>query len=213
MAAAVFRPRNAQLNIIPVSGTKKRNLLTSRPLGVGWSFEAQSVEVSFTTSAPFLEVTVLRRIFLLVFAGAFLMGALSLPAAAQTHNGCLSQPVKRFFPDQIGLGYFFVENAEPWAYYVKAWSYICPPPKAADETCPHCPSAGHPISLTTGTTYIEQIPRVPVLRHMFSTRSAISLGLPVRSLILSCIRHANSMPKPVSITIARDIKTRMRGVF
>ena len=48
-------------------------------------------------------------------------------------------------PPRIGPG--------TYTYLIWAWKATCPP---VDPPCPHCPTAGSPISLATGNTYIEQ---------------------------------------------------------
>lgn len=101
-----------------------------------------------------------KRILLIAFIFAVLQCAFGRQAAAQSYNGCLQTQVW-YFPDPIPTGwYYYGPYPGTYAYVIAAWSYTCAPPDPgpgpAKEPCPHCPSAGKPISLSTGTTYIEQ---------------------------------------------------------
>ena len=111
----------------------------------------------------------IRKVLFLMFACALLLGALSLPAAAQSnnYNGCMSPPALWYFPDPVPQGFsYYGPGQGNYSYYIASWSYKCPPAHADIETCPHCPSAGKPISLPTGTTYIEQTDvRIPGLAN------------------------------------------------
>jgi len=83
--------------------------------------------------------------FLVVFQCAF-----SAPAAAQTSDPCLATTTW-WFPLQIPPGWFYYSSYPgTYTYVIAAWK--CP----VDPPCPCPKTAGQPISLATGNTYIEQ---------------------------------------------------------
>ena len=103
-----------------------------------------------------MEVDVIKRICGVLFLSVVLQCAFCSPAAAQSYNGCLGLTTW-YFPDPIPAGWFYYgPYPGTYAYLIASWSYKCPPADGGKEPCPHCPSAGRPISLSTGTTVIEQ---------------------------------------------------------
>jgi YD repeat-containing protein len=90
---------------------------------------------------------------------AILLLAFHLPALAQLGPCQASQTWWQILDGPIPLGwYFYSLYPGTFAILIAAQKAGCPPPDAAPETraCPDCATAGHPISLATGNTFIEQ---------------------------------------------------------
>ncbi len=97
-------------------------------------------------------------------------------AAAQTPNPCLAVTLW-YFPDPILIGWVYYGPGQGnYSYNITAPLAACPPPDAPQETSPRCPFCGSPISLATGTTYIDESDlRIPGLGGGLSlTRTWIS---------------------------------------
>src|SRR6266480_1285584 len=140
-----------------------------------------------------MEVFVFLKRCLLVFAFVGTLCVLSPRAAAQSNNSCLAITTW-WFPLSIPTGWsYYGEYPGTYTYLIWAWNATCPPP-------PPCPcsiapggspahTAGSPISLATGNTYIEQKDiRIPglagglnLVRRWNSTwpasQSALQVGL------------------------------------
>jgi len=95
-----------------------------------------------------------------VLALAVFLCAFSSPAAAQS-NPCLTW--QTWWPSLDGplpIGWFFFSlYPGTYAISIAANRASCSPADAAPETraCPECALAGHPISLASGNTFIEQM--------------------------------------------------------
>ncbi len=83
--------------------------------------------------------------------------ALSIPLAGQSCTGKLALVRENFLSGQPALlsGCFYLAPSDiPFDYVVGCWYGSCPPP----DFCPTCnASAGSPINLTNGNTYIQQM--------------------------------------------------------
>jgi hypothetical protein len=102
------------------------------------------------------EVAVIKRMCGLLFVFVILQLGWSSPLKAQSSNPCLSTTLW-FFPLQIPTGWaYYGPYPAPYEYVIWAWNASCPPAAAGKETCPLCPKAAQPISLATGTTYVQQ---------------------------------------------------------
>jgi YD repeat-containing protein len=99
---------------------------------------------------------VIKKIILLIFMTVILQCAMSSGTAAQTINPCQAITTW-YFPDPVPLGWWIYGPGQgPYSYLIAAWKSGCPPPAAPAETCPTCPTAGSPISLATGNTFIKE---------------------------------------------------------
>jgi YD repeat-containing protein len=99
-----------------------------------------------------------RRCVLVLGLGV-LSCVLSPGAGAQTPTSCLN--ITTWWPDWPMLPGWFFYSSYPgtFVFAIASWKSTCPPPAAASETRPMCPTkaaAGRPICLSTGNTYIEQ---------------------------------------------------------
>ena len=126
----------------------------------------------------------LKRCVLVLVLGLFSSVFSPGGAAAQTTNPCLALTTW-WFPLQIPPGWFYYQPYPgTYTYYIAAWK--CPPP---EPPCPCSLTAGSPIALATGNTYIEQKDiRIPglagglnLVRRWNSTwpasQSALQVGL------------------------------------
>jgi YD repeat-containing protein len=127
-----------------------------------------------------------------VLALVVLRCALSLPAAAQSYTDpCLATQTWWTANGPLYGWFWFSTYPGTYAFVIAAWKSSCAPPDAAAETCLACAiaAAGHPISLATGNTYIEETDvRVPGLSGGLTltrtwnsawpaTQSALQIGL------------------------------------
>ena len=101
-----------------------------------------------------------RKICSALFILVVLQCAVSVPLAAQCAGRLATQ--RWDWPLAIPQGWFYYSPSPiPWSFVIAQWSG-CPPPR----WCPKCSgaSAGSPINLTNGNTYIDQMDvRVPGL--------------------------------------------------
>ncbi len=103
----------------------------------------------------------IRRIVVLGLALAVLLGVSSVPAPAQS-NSCTGTVLFWFPAPPPPPGAYDCVTTGPWAGICTVRTNNCAPPKAADETaCAACAaaaaaSAGKPINLSNGNTYIIQ---------------------------------------------------------
>jgi YD repeat-containing protein len=117
-----------------------------------------------------------KRIVLAALVFVMAQYAFSSSAAAQTPNPCLDVILWNF-PDPILIGWVYYGPGQGnYSYNITAPLAACPPPDAPKETSPRCPFCGEPISLATGTTYIDESDlRIPGLGGGLSlTRTWIS---------------------------------------
>ncbi|PYU79254.1 MAG: hypothetical protein DMG50_24465 [Acidobacteria bacterium] len=108
-----------------------------------------------------MEAVVIKRICGILFVFVVLQCVQSSPAAAQGSNPCLATTTW-WYPDPIPAGWsYYGPYPGTYAYVIWAWKATCPP---IDPPCP-CSgaaggppplTAGSPISLATGNTFIEQ---------------------------------------------------------
>ena len=110
----------------------------------------------------------IRKVFVLVLVLIALTIAFVGSTSAQSGNSCVSYTTIAFVYVPQGF------SCVPWGYFVflqicKFQNTSCAPPTAPSQTCPTCPSAGHPISLATGNTFIQQTDlRIPGLGNGLS---------------------------------------------
>ncbi len=104
----------------------------------------------------------IKKILLRLLAIAIIACAVSFDVAAQCPGRLATQ--RWDWPLPIPQGWFYYSPSPiPWSYVIAQWS-SCPPPR----WCPTCnkdvETAGNPINLTNGNTYIQQMDvRVPGL--------------------------------------------------
>jgi hypothetical protein len=93
---------------------------------------------------------VIQKTALLLLMCFRVHAVLSAPAAAQIPPSCLVRDTWWTTDGPIPIGYFYYSDYPgTFAYVIAAME--CPPP------CPGCQaSAGHPIALATGDTYINE---------------------------------------------------------
>jgi YD repeat-containing protein len=101
----------------------------------------------------------IRKLCGLLFILGVLQSTFSIPSAGQSCTGKLSITRINFLssPGTGAPGCFWMAASDiPFDYVVGCWSGSCPPP----SWCPTCgqggATAGHPINLTNGNTYIQQ---------------------------------------------------------
>jgi len=140
-----------------------------------------------------MDVFVFLKRCLLVFAFVGTLCVFSPGAAAQSNNSCLAITTW-WFPLSIPTGWsYYGEYPGTYTYLIWAFNATCPPPPPCP--CSSAPggapahTAGTPISLATGNTYIEQKDvRIPglagglnLVRRWNSTwpasQSALQVGL------------------------------------
>ena len=97
---------------------------------------------------------------LLVFAFVGTLCVFSPGAVAQSNNSCLAITTW-WFPLSIPTGWsYYGEYPGTYTYLIWAWNATCPPPPpcpcSVAAGAPPLLTAGNPISLATGNTYIEQ---------------------------------------------------------
>jgi YD repeat-containing protein len=126
------------------------------------------------------------------FALLLLLCAWSAGAAAQSNPACVSY--QQYCPacGDPGIGFFKCVNEGSFLDVCQVMNTTCPPAAAPQETgpsCPRRPTAGQPICLATGNTYIEENDvRVPGLSGGLTltrtwnsvwpvTQSALQIGL------------------------------------
>src|SRR5580704_7255913 len=126
-----------------------------------------------------MEMSVIKKVFLMLFAFLILQGVFSASSAAQTTNGCLATTTW-WFPDAIPPGWFILgPYPAPFIFLIGAYKASCFPAAAGTEACPGCCTpkggspapagggssgsgassptlAGKPILLATGNTFINQ---------------------------------------------------------
>jgi YD repeat-containing protein len=132
------------------------------------------------------------RSIVAAFAFTLLLCTWSAGAAAQTNPICVAY--QQYCPGcgDPGIGFFNCVNEGSFLDVCQVVNNLCPPPAAPQETCLSCAqlaAAGHPISLATGNTYIEENDvRVPGLSSGLTltrtwnsawpvTQSALQIGL------------------------------------
>jgi len=108
---------------------------------------------------------VIKRMCMIAFGLVVLFLTFGPASKAQTGDSCLGTQTW-WSADQIPPGWFvygqypgtfvFVIAVRMGAKPAQQGGGACTPPHASKETCPRCPSAGSPISLATGNTYIEE---------------------------------------------------------
>ncbi len=112
-----------------------------------------------------MEVIMIRKLCGALFIVVVLQCAFGVPLTAQSCTGKFSIERINFLasPGTGAPGCFWLGPSDiPFDYVVGCWRGSCPPP----DVCPKCSglSAGHPINLTNGNTYIEQTDvRIPGL--------------------------------------------------
>lgn len=100
-----------------------------------------------------------KKIFFLLFASVVLLGVLSVPSAAQSNN-CYGWFIW-YFPDPIPRGAVCGPGQGPFSMMCFGQLVTCSPPP---KFCSKCATAGTPISLVNGNTFIEQTDlRIPGL--------------------------------------------------
>jgi YD repeat-containing protein len=106
----------------------------------------------------------MKRAFTILLGCAVLYFALSGSVGAQS-NSCIT--IRNIAFIWVPAGF----NCVPWGGFIfldtcTFQNASCAPAAAASETCPTCPHGGHPISLATGNTYIQQADiRIPGLSN------------------------------------------------
>src|SRR5437016_1343408 len=135
-----------------------------------------------------MEVFVFLKRCLLVFAFVGTLCVFSPGAAAQSNNSCLAITTW-WFPLSIPTGWsYYGEYPGTYTYLIWAFNATCPPPPPCP--CSSAPggapayTAGTPISLATGNTYIEQKDvRIPGLAGGLNlVGDGTVRGLPVKAL-------------------------------
>lgn len=101
-----------------------------------------------------------KKIFFLLFASVVLLGVLRVPSAAQSNNNCYGWFIW-YFPDPIPQGATCGPGQGPLSMMCFGQFGTCsPPPKTPSK----CATAGSPICLVNGNTFIEQTDlRIPGL--------------------------------------------------
>jgi YD repeat-containing protein len=104
-----------------------------------------------------MEVIVIKKMCSAVFVVVVLQCVLSLPLHAQLPPSC-TVTQSWYFPDPLPFGWY-VFQAYPGTYAYLIAANTCPP----SAPC-HCNTAGQPIALATGETFIDQVDiRIPGL--------------------------------------------------
>jgi YD repeat-containing protein len=108
-----------------------------------------------------MEGKMAKIIFVSLFVVGILMFALSGSAAAQVNPACAIYTQYCAACGDPGYGYFGCIGEGPFLALCLVMTPVCQPPAANKETCPTCgtpvtPTAGGPISLATGNTYIKE---------------------------------------------------------
>jgi YD repeat-containing protein len=100
---------------------------------------------------------VIKKMCSAVFVVVVLQCVLSLPSRAQLPPSCM-ETQSWYFPDPLPFGWY-VFQAYPGTYAYLIAANTCPPAAPC-----HCNTAGQPIALATGETFIDQVDiRIPGL--------------------------------------------------
>ncbi len=138
-----------------------------------WFLAREGARGSFEYSRG-TEVVMPWKVLTAVFLLAVVVGLLPGNAHAQSQS-CMTFVSCHIYSlwnavciPALPPGAFDCHPGAPWETICSVITNQCPPAVAAEETCPTCakgkPTAGAPISLATGNTYIEQADvRIPGL--------------------------------------------------